>query len=86
MSTMTLSLQPDCPWNCTLDDPDDFILYDVKTVVKMHTNYTFIRNANDEVIATIRWRDVFSDMIMLAEGDFMPVSSWLKRSMVPFNL
>jgi hypothetical protein len=86
MSTLTLSLHPDCPWNCTLDDPDDFILYDVRTVVKMQTNYTFIRNASDQVIATIRWRDVLPDMIMLAEGDFMSVNSWLTRSLVPFNL
>ena len=86
LTTLTLSLHPDCHWNCTLDNPDDFIVHDVRTVVKMQTNYTFIRNASDQVIATVRWKDVLPDMIMLTEGSFMSVNSWLTRILVPFNL
>ena len=86
MSTSILTLDPDCPWNCTLDDPQGHIVYDVRTVAKTDTNYTFIRDASDKVLATLRWREVLPDMIMLAEGHFMSVNTWLKRSLVPFNL
>jgi|ERR1700735_129432 hypothetical protein len=86
MSTLILTLDPDCPWNCTLDDQQGYIVYDVRTVVKTDTNYTFIRDAADEAIATLRWREVLPDMIMLAEHRFVSVNSWLKKSLVPFNL
>jgi hypothetical protein len=86
MSTLTLILDPDCPWNCTLDDPEGYIIYDVKTAIKTETNYTFIRDGSDQVIATLKWRDVLPDMIMITEGQFMSVNSWLKKSLMPFNL
>jgi hypothetical protein len=89
MSTpfITLSLHPDCPWNCTLDDADtNTTLYDVRTVIKSQTCYTFIRDSSDRVIATLRWRDLLSDMIMREDGVWVPLNSWLKKSLMPFNL
>ncbi|KZP29468.1 hypothetical protein FIBSPDRAFT_851462 [Athelia psychrophila] len=67
-------------------DSEGYIIYDIKTVFQGDTNYTAIRDEHDEIIATLRWRDLFADEIMLSgQSGFSSVRKWLKKSMVPMN-
>ncbi|KAF7974724.1 hypothetical protein HWV62_11391 [Athelia sp. TMB] len=88
MSTTTLTLQSDCPWKTCIMDAEGYIVYDIRTVFHGDTNYTTICGENEDILATLRWRDLFADEIMLpGRGDtsFSSVRKWLKKSVVPLN-
>jgi len=55
----------------SLDDSQGHTAYNIRTITKADTNYTFIRDAYDKVIATLKWRDVLPDMLMMDNGRFV---------------
>lgn len=85
MSTETLTLDRRVPWKTAVIDSEGYVLYDVNTFLQGDTNYTVIRDEHDETIATVRWRDVLPDQIMLRMGTFVSLSNWLKKSIMPMN-
>ncbi|KAF7979707.1 hypothetical protein HWV62_41048 [Athelia sp. TMB] len=66
-------------------DAEGYIVYDIRTVFHGDTNYTTICGENEDILATLRWRDLFADEIMLpGRGDtsFSSVRRWLKKSIL----
>jgi len=82
---LTLVLQPDNPCNTTIiDEETGKVMYQVATEHGKST-VTRAKNAVGESIASWEWRDVRSDIITLGNGTPTSVSSWLKKSLVPFK-
>ncbi|KAK0204761.1 hypothetical protein DFS33DRAFT_691339 [Desarmillaria ectypa] len=85
-ASLILTLQPNNPCNTTITDQDD----DGKIIYEVYTRYepstiTFVKNAAGDVIASWEWREFRSDIITLGGASPTPVSSWLKKSIVPFK-
>ncbi|KAF9000722.1 hypothetical protein BDQ17DRAFT_1245471 [Cyathus striatus] len=84
-SVQKLIFTPDNPCNTTITDSET-----EKTVYQVYTEHgkdtiTYVKNATGEVIASWVWRDVRSDVITLGNAKPVPLSSWLTKSMIPFN-
>ena len=60
---LTLTLTRDNPCNTTLVSHTGATLYSVSTEHTKKTTTTTVRNANDEVIASLEWRDVRPDRV-----------------------
>ncbi|KAH6911687.1 hypothetical protein BKA70DRAFT_1185360 [Coprinopsis sp. MPI-PUGE-AT-0042] len=85
MTLRVLRLTPDNPCNCTLVDPStDEIWYTVSTEHGKNT-VTSVKDGNDQVIASWKWKDYSSDVVTLGSKEPMAASSWLKKSLVPFK-
>lgn len=85
-ASLILTLQPDNPCNTTITDQDD----DGKTLYQVYTQYepsvtTFVKNGAGDIIASWEWREIRSDIITVFSGSPTPVSSWLKKSIVPLK-
>ncbi|KAK0469820.1 uncharacterized protein EV420DRAFT_68894 [Desarmillaria tabescens] len=85
-ASLILTLQPNNPCNTTITDQED----GGKTVYEVYTRYepsttTFVENAAGDVIASWKWREIRSDIITLGGASPTPVSSWLKKSIVPLK-
>ncbi|KAK0223186.1 hypothetical protein IW262DRAFT_1295025 [Armillaria fumosa] len=46
---------------------------------------TFVKNGAGNIIASWEWREIRSDIITLFGGSPTPVSSWLKKNIVPLK-
>lgn len=85
MASLTLILEPDNPCNTNIIDIEDGrILYHVATEHGERTT-TRIQNTLGEPIASWEWRDVRSDIITLGRTAPVPVSHWLRKTVVPFK-
>ncbi len=84
-STLSLTLTPDNPSNTTLVTQNGETLYMVITESTKKAMFTLVRNAKEELIASLEWRGVLSDKVTF--GDKKPVTmfEWMKRSLVPFK-
>ncbi|KAG7451099.1 uncharacterized protein BT62DRAFT_1071697 [Guyanagaster necrorhizus] len=61
-----------------------------KTIYQVYTQNepstaTFVKNTAGDVIASWEWREIRSDIITLGGASPTPVSSWSKKSIVPFK-
>jgi len=82
---LILVFQPDNPCNTIIiDEETGKVMYQVATEHGKST-VTRVKNAVGESIASWEWRDVRSDIITLGNGTPTSVSSWLKKSLVPFK-
>ncbi|ESK95869.1 hypothetical protein Moror_12367 [Moniliophthora roreri MCA 2997] len=82
---LTLILEPNNPCNTNISDSEDGrILYQVATEHAKRT-VTRVRNTAGQTIASWEWRDTRSDIISIGNGAPVPVSAWLKKSMMPFK-
>lgn len=82
---LTLVFQPDNPCNTTIiDEETGKVMYQVATEHGKST-ITRVKNAVGDSIASWEWRDVRSDIITLGNGTPTSVSTWLKKSLVPFK-
>ncbi|RDB25873.1 hypothetical protein Hypma_006811 [Hypsizygus marmoreus] len=80
-----LVFEPDNPCNTTITDSETGkIVYQVATEHGKET-VTRVKNADGDTIASWEWRDVRSDIITLGNGTPTPVSSWLRKSLMPFK-
>lgn len=97
MSLTTLLFSVDNPSNTTIyeESQPDRIAY---TVITTHDNggeetvTTVLRGGSDGyMIATLAWHETLSDMVTLIESDGLgsgkskSLSSWMKKSWVPFK-
>ena len=81
---LSLFLSNDNVSNCTLSTEDGTVFY---TVYTEHTpkTVTQVRNAEDEVIASLEWRDNLPDRVTLGENKAKSLGDWMKKSIMPFN-
>ncbi|TFK40127.1 hypothetical protein BDQ12DRAFT_734144 [Crucibulum laeve] len=80
-----LILTPDNPCNTIITDEETGkVMYRVVTEHGKKA-VTKVENSSGELIASWEWRDVRSDIITLGSGKPMSMSSWLRKSMVPFK-
>ncbi|GJE96542.1 hypothetical protein PsYK624_127390 [Phanerochaete sordida] len=82
--TLVLTLAPDNVSNATLTAEDGTVLYTVSTAHGDKTT-TSVRNASDEVLATLEWRDVLPDRVAVGGAKQISMGDWMKRSMIPFK-
>jgi len=80
-----LTLTNDCPWNTRLVGPDGTTQYGVTTSSASKNNITTVRNDRNENIATLEWRSLLSDKVVLGESKPISVHRWLKKSIIPFK-
>lgn len=85
MSFRTFTLEPDNVCNMSLRDEDLKVLYTTETVFPGSKTLTHIRNGDDEIIATLEWRDILSDKVTIGKKEKITLSSWLKKSTMPFT-
>ncbi|KAI0368755.1 hypothetical protein BV20DRAFT_947538 [Pilatotrama ljubarskyi] len=79
----TLVLSPDNPCNAAIVDELGQQLNTVHTEHDKAT-ITHVKNAEDEVIASLEWRDVLSDKVTVGNKGPMSLRDWLHTSIVPF--
>ena len=89
MDSLTLILEPDHPCNTriTKDSWHGELLYIVDTEV-LHPDkktVTSVRKPNGVLVASFEWKDLKSDVVTLGIREPIPTSSWLKKSIIPFN-
>ena len=84
MSIRVLALEPDNPCNTTIYSEDDKILYTVVTEFPGKQTLTHVRNHDEEILATLEWQDILPDRVTLRNKEQVSISSWLKKSPIPF--
>ncbi|KAJ3744154.1 hypothetical protein DFH05DRAFT_1156653 [Lentinula detonsa] len=85
VSPLNLILESDNPYNTNMyDEKDGRILYQVMTEQQYET-VTRVKNVDGETIASWQWRDPKPDIIVLGNGNPVPLNTWLKRSIMPFK-
>lgn len=83
--TLTLTFSSANPCNTTLKSPSGDVVYRAVTEIKQDKINTYVRNAEDEVIAGLSWRDNVSDRVTVKGKPIVAFSQWLKRNHVPFK-
>ena len=81
----TLTLSPDNPSNTTIYDADGKALYTVYTEHGKETT-TRVKNTDEEVLASLEWRDVLPDRVTLGKKAPMSLRDWLHTSLIPFHV
>lgn len=81
---INLTLFPDNPVNCTLTTDDGDTLYTVITEFQPKDTITTVRNANQDVIASLQWRDNLPDRVTIGDAKSISLGGWMKRSLIPF--
>ena len=81
---ITLIMRPNVPVNTTLATEDGKVYY---TVFTEHgkTSKTQVRNADDEIIALLEWRDTLPDKVTFGHNKPCSIWNWMKKSIVPFK-
>ena len=80
-----LTLTPDNVKNCTITDALGVLVYSVATEYTGKATFTRVRNAKDEIIATLEWRDVLSDKVTIGDRKPMSLGDWMKKSLIPYK-
>ena len=81
----TLIFTPDNPCNTMITSSTGETAYSVLTEVSRKATFTQVRDAQDEVIGSLEWRDMLSDRVTLRNGRCVSFSDWVKKSIVPFK-
>ena len=82
---ITLAFTPDNPCNTTITSPLGDVLYSVVTEHTKKATYTQVRDAHDDVIGSLEWRDMLSDKVTVGHDKPVPYSDWMKKSLIPFK-
>ncbi|OCH95389.1 hypothetical protein OBBRIDRAFT_576072 [Obba rivulosa] len=80
---LILTLTPDNPCNTAITDVDGKVLYSVKTE-HGEDSVTYIRNGDDEVLASSKWREILPDKVTVGGKPPISVNDWLHKSIIPF--
>ncbi|TDL23311.1 hypothetical protein BD410DRAFT_897749 [Rickenella mellea] len=84
MAIRILTFENDSPCNTELFDEEGEILYTVETISPKSGNVTRVRNADDDILGTIEWRESLPDKVTLPGKQATPLNKWLKKSILPF--
>jgi hypothetical protein len=87
MGYIILTLLQDNPCNTTIVDEVDNVLYTVATeFADVNKPITRVKSEDDELIAEWEWRSgLRSDLLAYGNRARVSASSWLKKSIIPFN-
>jgi hypothetical protein len=80
---IVLKFTPDNPFNTTITTTDGDVCYRVVTGSAGDSLTTHVRNADDELIGGLAWRDNASDRVILRGREPMDFSQWMKKSHLP---
>ncbi|EKM58086.1 uncharacterized protein PHACADRAFT_252089 [Phanerochaete carnosa HHB-10118-sp] len=80
----TLTFTPDNPCNTTITSSSGKVIYRVTTDASVKDPVTQVYDASDEVIASLEWRNVHSDRVILWGHDPVAFSDWVKKNHMPF--
>ena len=80
----TLTFTPDNSSNTIITSLSGEILY---RVITAHSNrtITYVRDAQDELVATLEWHETSSDKVSIRGGEAISFSEWVKKSYIPFK-
>ena len=81
----TLILTPDNPTNTSITTLTGDVLYSVVTVRGRKATFTQVRDAEDEVLGSLEWRDMLADRVRIGSGRAVSLWDWMKKSPVPFK-
>ena len=81
---LTLIMKPNNPVNTTLATEDGKVYY---TAFTEHgkTTRTEVRNATEEIIAVLDWRDVLPDKVTFGHHKTCSIWDWMKKSHIPLK-
>ncbi|KAI9000592.1 hypothetical protein BD414DRAFT_6328 [Trametes punicea] len=82
----TLTLSPDNPCSAAILDAHGKPLYTVYTVHGKSATTTHVKNADEQILASLEWRDVLPERVTLGRKGPMSLRDWLRTSLVPFYL
>lgn len=82
---LALTLSPDNVSNTTLVSETGERLYIVITEHTKKDTITTVRNARDDVIASLEWRDVLPDRVIFGDTKPTSMAEWMRRSVIPFK-
>ncbi len=82
---LVLTLAPDNPTNTSITNAAGDVLYTVVTDHLKRSTWTQVRDADDEVIGSLEWRDVLADRVRIGDRKPMSLWDWLRKSPVPFK-
>ncbi|KAK7690587.1 hypothetical protein QCA50_005685 [Cerrena zonata] len=81
---LSLIMTPNVPVNTTLATEDGKVYY---TIFTEHgkTSRTQVRNAHEEIIASLEWRDTLPDKVTFGRNKPVSIWDWMKKSVIPFK-
>ena len=83
-NVLTLVMKPNNPANTTLATEDGEVYYTSYTEHEK-TSRTQVRNADDEIIASLEWRDTLPDKVTYGSNKPCSIWDWMKKSIIPFK-
>ena len=84
-SPLILTLSPDNPTNTSITNAAGDVIYSVTTDYARKATFTQVRDANDEILGSLEWKDVIADRVRIGNGNAMSLWDWMKKSPVPFK-
>ena len=81
----TLTFTPDNPCNTIITSPSGKVLYRVETDASQKEPVTEVSDVADELIASLEWRNVSSDKVILKGKEPVAFNDWMKKSHIPFK-
>ncbi|KAI0087303.1 hypothetical protein BDY19DRAFT_244750 [Irpex rosettiformis] len=82
---LSLTLLLDNPCNTTLVSQTGQTLYTVSTEHTKKATTTIVRNVDQEVVASLEWRDVRPDRVTFGNKKDISLADWMKKSILPFK-
>jgi len=83
--TLFLALSPNNPSNTKLISQTGETLYTVVTEFSRKETVTSVRNARNELVASLEWREVLPDKVTYKNKKPVLMMEWMKKSIVPFK-
>ncbi|KAI0696785.1 hypothetical protein BC835DRAFT_1414020 [Cytidiella melzeri] len=81
----TFTLSPDNPCNTIITRSTGDAVYSVVTEHTTKATFTTVRDAGDEIIGSLEWREVLPDKVTIGSNRPVSLGDWLKKSKVPFK-
>lgn len=73
------------PCNTRIYGEDGEMLYYVNTVHPKGRTITYVRNEQDDIVASLEWRELLSDKVTIAKNKPTTMGSWMSRSPIPYK-
>ncbi|KAI0091341.1 hypothetical protein BDY19DRAFT_935240 [Irpex rosettiformis] len=82
---VTFTLSPDNPCNTTISRSPGEVVYSIVTENTNKATFTTVRDAGDEIIGSLEWRDLLPDRVAIGSSKAVSLWDWLKKSRIPFK-
>jgi Family of unknown function (DUF6593) len=87
-AVLTYTLTNDNPLNTSLVDFSSEYprpAYKVETHVSSSKTITTVRNSEEDVIASLEWRESFPDKVTIGDKPSVSLNSWMKPGLLPLR-